>query len=79
MPPEKKIKLYQDPRYNMRWVIRVDGVHLSPDTIRSFDGISAFESRANYTLLFPTNGRDCESICQGVERRLGLRRAPATR
>lgn len=75
MSQNPSIKLYQDPRYNMRWVIRVDGVHLSPDTIRSLNGISAFESRANYTLLFPTNGRDCESICQGVERRLGVVRS----
>ncbi|NLH06995.1 MAG: hypothetical protein GX484_05260 [Chloroflexi bacterium] len=75
MPPQKNIKLYQDPRYGMRWVIRVDGVPLTADAIRRLDGISAFEPRNGYLLLFPCAGRDCESICQDVEKALGVFRS----
>lgn len=74
MPPQKSIKLYRDTRYK-RYVIRVEGVPLTADAIRSLDGISAFEQRNGYTLLFPSNGHDCESICQGVERQLGVFRS----
>lgn len=75
MPHKAKLELIDvhDPTH--RKAIRITGMDLSADLIATLDGVSCYQVKAWCILLYPSRNRDSESVCQGVERRLGVYRS----
>lgn len=75
MPQQPTIELIRDRQMGGRPAIRVTGLSLSPDVIAALDGVAAYQVTAHETLLYPSRARDCETVCQRVEKALGVTRS----